>query len=90
METFIHADIFFFVTTLCVILISVTLAVFLIRLSMFTKALHNMAEELREKAGDIGDEAEEMLERIKDSFVYRLVFGGGKKKSKKPVRPGKK
>lgn len=84
------ADIFFFVATLCVVFISVAVGIFLIRLSMFTKSLHVMAEELREKAGDIGDEAEEMLERIKDSFIYRLMFGTSKKKPKKSVRSGKK
>ncbi len=77
-----HADIFFFFTTICVVLISVSVMFFFIRLGMLTKALHKMAEELREKAGDLSDDAEEMLEQIKDSFIYRLIFGSGKKKTK--------
>ncbi len=83
METLMKADIFFFVTTICVVAVAVAIIYLIIRLSSFMQTLENLAEELKDKAGDIGEEAEEMLERIKDSFVFRLIFGAKKTKSRK-------
>lgn len=77
------ADIFFFVTTLCVVFVSIAVIVFLVRLSNLTKTLTILANDLKEKAGSLGAEAEEMLESIKDSFIFRLFFGGSKKRTKK-------
>lgn len=83
MESIMKADIFFFVTTICVVGVAASIIYLVIRLSSFMKMLERLAEELKDKAGDIGEEAEEMLERIKDSFVFRLLFGQKKRKGKK-------
>lgn len=83
METIMKADIFFFVTTVCVLAVSVFVVILLIRLTTFMKTLTTLSNELKDKAGSIGEEAEEMLERIRESFVFQLLFGRKKSKSKK-------
>lgn len=83
METIMKADIFFFVTTICVLAVSVFVIILLVRLSTFMKTLTLLSNELKDKAGSIGDEAEEMLERIRESFVFQLLFGRKKSKPKK-------
>ena len=83
METLIKADIFFFVTTLCVVAVSVFIIILLVRLNRFMQALRNLADKLKEKAEDVGEEAEELIERMQDSLIFRLLFGGPKKSKKK-------
>jgi predicted AAA+ superfamily ATPase len=82
METLMKADIFFFVTTICVVLISGAIIYLLIRASAFMTSLRELADKLKEKAEDVGEEAEELLERMEDSFIFRLIFAGRKKKRK--------
>ena len=86
MQTLIHADIFFFVTTICVVFISIAIIFLAVRLAIFVKKITVMAEELRGKAGAIGEEAEEILEQIKDSFIFRLFFGAKKRKAAKKAK----
>ncbi len=80
------ADIFFFVTTICVVLISGAIIYLLIRASAFMTSLRELADKLKEKADDVGQEAEELLERMEDSLIFRLVFGGRKKSTRKKKR----
>lgn len=80
MTEFMKMDIFFFVTTVCVVFMALFVIVFLAYLSRFLKKMTDLAEEVKEKAGDIGEEAEEVLERIKESFIFRLLFPRAKKK----------
>lgn len=83
METLLKADIFFFVTTICVVFISIFLIILLARLSKFMESLRALSEKLKEKVEDVGEEAEELLEKIEDSFIFRLLFWGKKKTRKK-------
>ena len=77
------ADIFFFVTTICVVLISGALIYLLVRASDFMKSMRELADKLKEKAEDVGEEAEELIERMQDSLIFRLLFGGSKKSRRK-------
>ncbi len=74
------ADIFFFVTTICVVLVSVFLIILLARLSMLMKSVRDLVEKVKDKALDVGDGMEEILERVEDSFLFNLIFP----KSRKP------
>ncbi len=68
------ADIFFFVTTICVVLVSVFLIILLARLSMLMKSVRDLVEKVKDKALDVGDGMEEILERVEDSFLFNLIF----------------
>ncbi len=83
MTEFMKMDIFFFVTTVCVVFVAIFIIVFLAYLSRFVNKMTDLAEELRHQAGEIGEEAEEFLERINESFIVRLIFGKRKKSRSK-------
>lgn len=76
MHEFIKMDIFFFVSTIAVVAITTGVVMLMIRLTGLIAALERLSDELKDKAGDIGEEAEEILEHIRESFVFRLIFGG--------------
>ena len=77
------ADIFFFVTTICVVLISGAIVYLLVRASELMRSMRQLADKLKEKAEDVGQEAEELIERMQDSFIVRLLFAGSKKSRRK-------
>ena len=83
METLMKADIFFFVTTICVVLISGAIVYLLVRASELMRSMMHLADKLKEKAEDVGQEAEELIERMQDSFIFRLLFAGSKKSRRK-------
>lgn len=74
MESIIQADIFFFVTTVCIVFISILFGVVLIRVSKALKLLTGILESLKQQTNDIGQQAEEILEQIRGSFVFNLLF----------------
>jgi uncharacterized protein YoxC len=83
METVMKADIFFFVTTVCVIAVSFFVIIFLIKASRFMQTLRHLAEMLKDKVEDVGEETEELIEKIEESFIFRLLFSGSKRSRRK-------
>lgn len=77
------ANIFFFVTTICVVVVSLFLIIFLAYLARFLNTCRKIAEILKDKTADLGEEAEEFLSRVQDSFIFRLFFPSNKSKMKK-------
>ena len=82
MESILQADIFFFVTTICMVCISVLLGVVLIRISRALRLLTETLESLKTQTKDIGQQAEEILEQIQKSFIFNLLFSKKKKQKK--------
>lgn len=74
MESILQADIFFFVTTICMVFISILFGVVLIRVSKALKLLTGILETLKQQTSDIGQQAEEILEQIRSSFIFNMLF----------------
>lgn len=80
MDTLMKADIFFFVTTIAVIIflvLGVVISVYVIRILGNIK---RASEKLEESVGNIGEQAEALGDKIAESFLFNLLFG---KKAKK-------
>lgn len=80
MDTLMKANVFFFVTTIAVVL--VTLAILVVSFYV-VKALEQarcVLEEVEEHVGETSDEVKELIFDLRESFVYRFLF---KKKRKK-------
>lgn len=82
METFMKADIFFFVTTIAVVLVTVGIICVFFHLARFLSTCNRIARNVESKAEDIGEDAKEMIADIKESFLFRLMFPKPKKKSR--------
>lgn len=82
MDTFMKADIFFFVTTLAVVFISIFIIIAIVYFIRFLGACRRLTETLEEKAGELSEEAEEFLERIKGAWLFNLLFPPKKRQKK--------
>lgn len=76
------ADIFFFVTTIAVVLITVGIIFAFFHLAKFIATCNRIAKNVELKAEEIGDEAKELIEDVRESFIFRLLFPKAKKKSR--------
>lgn len=89
METLIHADIFFFVTTIAVVLIASLFIVVIIYVVRILNDLHYVSGIVRKEtdmlAGDIEDLREEVKRKGILGGIYAIIsglFGGSGERSK--------
>lgn len=87
METFIKADIFFFVTTIAVVLITVGMIFVFFHLAKFLATCNRIAKNVELKATEISGEAKELIADVRESFLFRLLFPKPKKPAKKKKKP---
>lgn len=84
MNTLIHADIFFFVTTIAVIIFTILASIamyYLIgALKNFKKITKNLEHRIDQAGDQISDEADYLKNRLHDSFIFNLIFA--KKRAK--------
>ena len=84
MNTLIHADIFFFITTIAVIILTILASIamyYLIgALKNFKRITKNLENRIDQAGDKIGDEAEYLKNRLHESFIFNLIFA--KKKAK--------
>jgi len=87
METLVKADIFFFISSIAVVVVSVSIALgvyYVIgAIKRFEEYAENLEESLKERSEDvkgITEEVKEITDDIRESFLYNLLF---KKKKKR-------
>lgn len=56
------------------VFISILFGVVLIRVSKALKLLTGILETLKQQTSDIGQQAEEILEQIRSSFIFNMLF----------------
>ena len=92
MDTLIHADIFFFVTTIVVIVVGILFAIALIYLVMILKRVKNITEAVREETILFREDIHELRGSVKRegfklksmlNFGYNIFDRFNGKKSKK-------
>jgi hypothetical protein len=83
MESIIHADIFFFVSTIAVILFSVLMIIVIIYLRETLANFRDISRMLKKGVKEAGEHVEDVFEDVEESRIYRFLFGKKSKKSKK-------
>lgn len=73
MQTLIHADIFFFITTIAVVLISIGIVIALVFLILILKNLHKLSETVKTEADQIAGDIDAMRAKA-NSFSARVAF----------------
>ena|SRR3989344_196594 len=78
METLVKADVFFFITTVVILILGVTLFVAAIYLIKVLRKVKSITDRMEEEADEIIDDAHEFRENIKKeevrmSFVSKLM-----------------
>ena len=73
MESFIHADIFFFISTVALVFITLLLIVVFIYLINIMRIFYDIMKILRHKTKEISLKLDKIEEGIEDSMIARLV-----------------
>ncbi len=80
-SSIIHADIFFFVTTVALIIFAVIGIIASLYIIAILRNIRDISRTLKHGVDNAEGRIEEMCSGVEDSAVFRFIFG--KKKSKK-------
>ena len=80
-ETLIRADIFFFISSIGFILLTIALLTGLFYVIRIMKSVDRITAKIESGIDTAGDEAKEFIADLRDSTAFRMVFGS--KRSKK-------
>ncbi len=89
MDTLVKADVFFFITSIAVIAVTVGILIGIYyivqtvrRIEGYAETIEKKMKEKKEEVDDITDDVKDMVNDIKDSFIYNLLFTKKRKRNK--------
>ncbi len=83
MANLVHADIFFFISSIGFIILGVLAIVLMVKIIQITNTFHRIIKKVESGIDTIGDTTKEIMEEMQDSLLFRFLFKGRKKKAKK-------
>jgi hypothetical protein len=83
MATIVKADIFFFISSIATVIITILLSVVLYYFIRAGKNLHKLSESLQERFADSEEFVIELKERLEDNPVFRFFFPPARRRKKK-------
>jgi hypothetical protein len=83
MDSFIHADIFFFITSVAVILMAVLFCMAGFYLIPTLKNFRDISKTLKRGVEKAEEGIENAYNHVEDSPIFRFIFGRGKKRNHK-------
>ena len=89
METLIKADIFFFISSVATVILTILIGIILFHLSRAAKNLHKLAEELRDNFKNSEEFVGELKDRLENNFVFRMFFPPVVNKQQNKTKDGK-
>lgn len=89
MQTLIHADIFFFISSVGFVLVTCVLLVGLMYVISILRSVRRITERIENGMDTVGEDARELVSDLRESTVFRMLFGGRKRRSE-PVRKKRK
>lgn len=84
MESILKADIFFFISSVFFILLTILLVIIGFHLLKIMRNFSHISEKLRNAVDDTDSELREMAQHVRESFVFNFIFG--KKKVKREMK----
>ena len=83
MDGILQSQVFFFISSIGFILLGILVAILLFYLIRATKTFGRIMDRVENDIDEIGDTTKEMLEEVKGSFLFNLLFKRKKKKNEK-------
>jgi uncharacterized protein YoxC len=74
METLIHADIFFFITSIAVVLLTVGSIVVFVYVIRAAQKIEKYADSVGEGMKETSDEVRDMAAEVRESFLFNMLF----------------
>lgn len=90
MDTLLHADIFFVISSIGFVIFFILLAVILVSLLRLVKKVEKITDKVEAKIDALGDEAENLLADLEESFIFRLLFRSGRTRKSSKARTSRK
>lgn len=85
MNTLVHANIFFYISSLGFILIFVIFAVIGLYIVSITRTVHRIVKRIERDIATVGDTAKEFVVDLQESPLFSLFFRKKKKYTKKDL-----
>ncbi len=82
MDTLIHADIFFFITSIAVVVLTILFVIALIYFIQILVNFRDISKILKSGVNNASEKVEELLENLADNPVFRFIFGAKARKRK--------
>ena len=80
MESFLKADIFFFITSICVVVITLVLLIAGIYFIRMIRNFYKISKVLRNCAENAGEGLQDLGHQIRQSPLFTFIFGKEKEK----------
>ena len=75
METLIHADIFFFITSIAVVILTIILAIAGFYFIRILRSFDAISEKLKETVNTASDDIQDIVSQVHESPAFRFLFG---------------
>jgi uncharacterized protein YoxC len=82
MESLLQLQVFFFISSVGFVILAILLAIFLFYLIRTTHTLSRIMGKVEKDIDNIGDTTKEILDDVRDSVVFNLLFRKKKKRIK--------
>lgn len=83
MDTLIHADVFFFITTIVVLVVGTFLVIALIYIIEILKNFRDISKTFKKGTDKMGESAEAVMNFIINNKLFQMFFGNIKPKAKR-------
>jgi hypothetical protein len=81
-QTLIHADIFFFISSLGFVLVTLVILVGLFYIIRILQGVRRITDKIEAGIDTVGEDAKELVSDLRESMAFRMLFGGRKKKQR--------
>lgn len=82
MNTLIHADIFFFISSIGFIVLTILLTIILVKIIQLVNRVDRISKKIENGMNTVTDDVKDLIEDLKDSPIFRFMFGILKRKKK--------
>ena len=82
MDTLIKADIFFFISSVAIIVVTILASIILFYFIKFSRTLCRLLEDLQENLKDSEEFIAELKERLENNLLFRFLFPLSRKRNR--------
>jgi len=79
-QTLIHADIFFFISSIGFVLIALAVLIGLAYVVSILRRIDRLTEKIENKVETMEEHTKEFVSDLRDSMAFRMLFGSRKKR----------
>lgn len=83
METFAKADIFFFTTTICVVILTISLAALIFYVMYLLRKIEKISNKIERGIDTASEQVKDMIENAKENSFFQFILSKIKNRKKR-------